>query len=158
MNLKFLYPKNWGLVKVFRDFENYRDWIKTIKLEQANPKSKFNEWKLQRNVFYNVYLQISLEDADANLPDDLKRLRLVEMLGPLHRYLDEELGFAECLVPEFNQFVDAQGNPSLTYLVMYRFSFNKFSWRWLLKWTFITFIAVYIVTHFDLIAKIWSLM
>lgn len=154
MNLKFLYPRNWGIVKVYRDFENYADWIKTIKREQKNPNSKFNQWKLNRNYFYNVYTTVSLDDVDMQTTEIVQRLKIIEMLNPVHRYLDEELGFAECLTPEFNQFIDDKGNKTLTYLVVYRFSFNKFSINWLLRWMFIIGALWFVVARFDLLSKI----
>jgi hypothetical protein len=141
MALNFLKPRNWGVVKVFRDIENYADWIKTIKREQKNPKSKFNQFKLNRNYFYNVYTIVSLDDADADAPDAVKKVKVAEQLNGIHRYLDEELGFAECLVPEFNQFQDDRGNPTLSYLIMYRFAFNKLSLQWLLRWLFLIGVA-----------------
>ena len=126
-------PHTWGIVKVYRDFENYNDWKKTIKAEESNLSSKYNKWKLNRNSFYNVYFTMDIDETEAQLPEQIKRLRLMETLAPLHLYLDEELGFAECLTPEFNQFYDDEGNPTLTYLIAYRFSFNKFSISWLIK-------------------------
>ena len=155
---KFLKPSNWGIVKIYRDFDNYRDWIKTIKREQKDPKSKFNQFKLSRNYFYNVYLTVSLDDVDMQTTEIVQRMKIIEMLNPVHRYLDDELGFAECLTPEFNQFVDDQKNPTLTYLVMYRFSFNKFSLNWLIRWLFIISALWFTIAKFDLITKLWSLI
>ena len=36
----FLNPNNWGIVKVYRDFENYADWIRTIKREEKRSHEK----------------------------------------------------------------------------------------------------------------------
>jgi hypothetical protein len=158
MKLKFLNPNNWGITKIYRDFDNYRDWIKTIKKEEKDPNSKYNQFKLSRNYFYNVYLTVSLDDVDLQTSEIVQRLKIVEMLNPLHRYLDDELGFAECLTPEFNQFVDDKGNKTLTYLVMYRFSFNKFSLNWLFKWIVIIGILWFVIAKYSLFAKLWSLI
>lgn len=144
----FLNPNNWGLVKVYRDFDNYRDWIKTIKREEKDPNSKYNKFKFNRNYFYNVYLTVSLDEVDLQTTEIVQRLKIVEMLNPVHRYLDDELGFAECLTPEFNQFVDDKGNKTLTYLIMYRFAFNKFSLSWLFRWIIFVSILVYLFTKF----------
>lgn len=154
MTLKFLKPKNWGLIKVLRDIENYHDWIRTIKREERNPKSKYNQWNFRRNYFYNIYLTVSLSDEDLQTTEMVQRLKIMEMLSPIHRYLDEELGFAECLVPEFNQFMDEKGNKTLTYLVVYRFSFNKFSWNWLFRWIFIIGAIWFALAKFDLLSKL----
>jgi len=148
---KWLNPKKWGIVKVYRDFENYSDWKKTIKNEEKNPKSNFNKWQLNRTRLFDVYTIVSLEDIDEALPETVKRTKVMEMLNPVHRYLDETLGFAECLTCEFNQFEDDDKNLTLSYLIVYRFRFEKFSLKWLLKFLVVTGALVYVVLHFNLI-------
>lgn len=144
-------PRNWGIVKVYRDFENFADWRRTIKKEESNPKSNFNRWKLERTRLFDVYTVVSLDEADAQLPETIKRTKVLESLNPLHRYLDEDLGFAECLNAEFNQFEDDKGNPTLSYLIVYRFNFNKFSLKWLVKFLVITGGLIFAIVYFDLI-------
>jgi len=129
-------PSSWGVSKVWRDIENYRDFIRVIKQERKDPNSKFNQWKLNHNKFYTIYFTHTVEETETQLPDKIMRLRMVESFAPLHRYLDEELGFAECLTPEFNQFYDDNNEPTLTYLIAYRFVFNKLSLVWGLKFLF----------------------
>lgn len=154
--LKWIKPKNWSIVKVYRDFENFRDWKKTIKREEKNKNSKFNLWKLQRTRLFDVYTIINLEDEDIHLPINVQRTKILEGLNPVHRYLDEELGFAECLHCEFNQFEDDKGNPTLSYLIAYRFIFNKFSLKWLLKFIIFTSAIIYVIIHFKLISILIS--
>lgn len=149
--LKF---RNWGIVKVYRDFENFYDWKKTIKREKANPTSLFNRWKLQHTKLYDVFVVISLEDADAQLPEAVQRTKVIEMLNPLHRYLDDDLKFAECLDCEFNQYEDSAGKPTLSYLIVYKFHWNKFSLKWLLKFLIINGILIFFIVKFDLINKL----
>ena len=149
--MKFLLPKNWGIAKVYRDFKNFRDWIRIIKQEERDVNSKFNKWKLSRTKLYDVYVIVSLEEQDSELPDMIKRTKVMELLNPLNRYLDEELGFAECLTIEFNQFEDDDKNLTLTYLVVYRFKFEKFSLKWLLKFLVITGGLIFAIVYFDLI-------
>ena len=149
--LKF---RNWEIVKVYRDFENFNDWKKTIKREKANPKSLFNRWKLQHTKLYDVFVVISLEDADAQLPEDVQRTKVIEMLNPLHRYLDDDLKFAECLDCEFNQYVDDKGVNTLSYLIVYKFHWVKFSIKWLLKFLIINGTLLFVILKFDLINKL----
>jgi len=153
---QYFKPKNWGIVKVYRDFENFVDWKRTIRREQSNPNSKFNKWKLSRTKLYDVYLIISLDESDVPLPEELKRVKVIESLNPLNRYLDEELGFAECLSCEFNQFDDRDGTPTLSYLMVYRFIFNKFSLKWLLKFLVINTVLLFVIFHFKLIPLLVS--
>ncbi len=121
-----------GIVKVYRDFENFADWRRVIKREEDKQKSLFNQWKLDRTILYDIYVTVSLDESSSQLAEPVQRTQLVESLNPLHRYLDD-LGFAECLNCEFNQFEDDKHNPTLTYLIVYRFGFNKFSLAWLVK-------------------------
>ena len=147
----WLKPRNWGIVKVYRDFENFADWKKIIQREESNPKSKYNAWKLERTKLYDIYTIVSLDEVDANLTEAIQRTKVIESLNPLHRYLDEDLGFAECLNCEFNQFEDDEGNPTLSYLVVYRFNFNKFSLKWLVKFLIVTGGIIFAIIHFNLI-------
>ena len=144
---------NWALVKVIKDLSNYVDWIKTLKKEESDQKSKYNKWKLQHNYFYTLYAAMSLDDADYALPEHIKKIRVLEMTNNLNIYLDEELGFAECLSPEFFNFYDDKNNPTLTYVVAYRFIFNKLSVWWLIKWGVLCSIMLYCILKFDLFYK-----
>lgn len=143
-------PSTWGISQVYRDIDNYRDFIRVIKQEKANKNSKFNLWKLNHNRFYTIYFTMSIEEEEAQLPENIKRLRLIESLGGLHRYLDEELGFAGYLTPEFNQFYDDNGNPTLTYLIAYKFAFDKLSLWWFIKFITIMSGLSYLVLKFIL--------
>lgn len=154
--LNWLKLKNWGIVKVYRDIENFNDWRKTINKEESNLKSKFNIWKLQRTKLYDIYTIVTLDDADLQLPEVVQRTKVLESLNPLHRYLDEDLGFAECLNCEFNQFQDDQGKLTLSYLIVYRFNFNKLSLMWLVKSLIILGVITYVILKFDLLSKLYT--
>ncbi len=122
-----------GFKAVYRDFRDYFDWINTIKSEKKNPKSLWKKFGLDHNYFYTIYLIVTLPDQDAPLTDYIKRLRVIEILSPVNRYLDD-LGFAEYLVPEFNQIVDTKTDQlTLSYGIVYRFVFNRFSIGWLIS-------------------------
>jgi len=148
--------RRWSLVKVYRDFENYFDWIKTVKKEKNNSNSKFNKWKLKHTKLYDIYVTVSLDEADIQLPEVVQRTKVIESLNPLHRYLDEELGFAGNLACEFNQFVDEKGIPTLSYLIVYRFIFEKFSLIWLAKFLFINSILLFIILKYNIIPYLIS--
>lgn len=148
--------RNWGIVKVYRDFENFNDWKKTIKREELKPNSKFNKWKLNRTKLYDIYIIVTLDESDDLLPEAVKRTKVLESLNPLNRYLDEELGFAECLTCEFNQFEDIKGNLTLSYLIVYRFIFNKFSLKWLALFLIKTGVLTFFIIRFDLIISLFT--
>ena len=143
-------PHNWGLVKVYRDFENFADWKKVIESEKADPNSKFNKWKLEHTKLYDIFITISLDESDAQLPEVVKRTKVLESLNTLNRYLDEDLGFAGSLSVELNQFEDDKGNPTLSYFIVYRFIFEKFSIKWLAKILFYIGVISFVTLHFHL--------
>lgn len=139
-------PGKWAIWMVIRDIVNYFDWIKTIKKEKANPKSLWHKFGMNHNYFYTVYFPVTLPEEDKNLPEHLKRVRVVESTAPAHRYIDEDLKFAEYIVPEFNQFYDDNNMPTLTYGIVYRFAFKRLSLLWVISriliWTGIIFSLV----------------
>ena len=145
-------------VKVWRDIENYRSWVRTIKTEAANPLSKFNKYKLNFNYFYVLYFPVSLPEPDFNLPENIKRLRLMEILAPVHQYLDEELGFAGNIVPEFNQFFDDEDNPTLTYGVIYRFAFDRLNLQYVVTRGILVGFLIWLLTKYPIIHGITELV
>ena len=151
-------PKTWGITRVYNDLKNYQDFIRIIKREKNDPNSKWNVWKLNNNAFYTIFFTHDIEETEAQLPQKIMRLRMIESLAPLHRYLDEELGFAECLTPEFNQFFDDEGNATLTFLITYRFSFNKLSLWWIVRWSLIVSTAIILFTKLHIIQWIMGLI
>ena len=144
--------RNWGIVRAYRDIENFLDWRRVIKKESLDKNSKYNRWKLQHTKLYDIYFDVSLEEADLMLPQAVQRLKVIEMLNPLHRYLDEELGFVDCLNIELNQYEDDEGNLTLTYRIVYTFRWTKFSILWLLKILSIAGIATYLVVRYDIVS------
>lgn len=152
-------PKNKKVLpirEVIRDIKYYRLWIKTIKEERDNMKSKYNQFGLNHNYFYVLYFPVTLPQEDAALPDNIKRLRLIEILRPVHQYLDYELGFSDYIIPEFNQFYDDEGEPTLTYGIVYRFGFKKLSLKWALTRGIFSGILVWALIKFPILSTIWN--
>ena len=144
------------IFQVIRDIKAYNLWIKTIQAERDNKNSKYNLFGLNHNYFYVLYFPVTLPQEDSPLPDIIKRMRLLEILNPVHQYLDVDLGFADFIVPEFNQFYDEDGEPTLTYGVVYRFAFKKLSLKWLITralglgiliWAFVKFPIISSIIH-----------
>jgi len=126
-------PRLWAISMVLKDIENYRAWIRAIKKEKKDQNSLWTRFGMNHNFFYVIYFPMSLPEEDKALPDNIKRMRVVESLAPVHRYLDEDLNFAEYIVPEFNQFYDDNNQPTLNYGIVYRFAFHRLSLSWLIS-------------------------
>lgn len=148
--------KRLPILEVIRDIKNYRSWVKTIKEERSRASSKFHQYDLNHNYFYVLYVPITLPQEDSALPDHIKRLRIIETLTPIHQYLDIDLGFADYIVPEFNQFYDDEGEPTLTYGIVYRFAFKKLSLSWALSRAFFIGLLIWILTKWPILPSIWG--
>jgi hypothetical protein len=144
------------LIQVLRDLKNYRSWINVIKGERQNLSSKFHKYGISHNYFYVLYLPVTLPSEDTALPDNIKRLRLVETLTPIHQYLDNDLGFADYIIPDFNQFYDDEGNPTLTYGIVYRFAFKKLSLKWVISRGIITILLAWALIKWPIISTLWG--
>ena len=144
-----------ALLEVIKDLKNYRKWVKTLKGEAENPNSKFNTYGLNRNYFSVLYLPLTLPQEDLALPDNIKRLRVVETLTPIHQYLDNDLGFADYIVPEFNQFFDDENQPTLTYGIVYRFAFKRFSLKWVLTRSLFIGALLFTLIKWPILSTLW---
>ena len=120
-----------GFKAAWNDFDNYRDWIKTIKREEADKNSTYNKFNMGKNYFHNIYVILTLPPENKDLPDEILQMRVTESLIPVNRYLDETLKFAEYLTPEFSRVFN-NDEPTLSYLAVYRFTFHKLSLSWAL--------------------------
>ena len=144
-------------LEAFKDIVNYRKWIETIKEEEANPSSLYNKYDFSHNLFYVIYMIISLDPSDKELPDNLRKVRVIEKMSPINRYLDEELGFADYLVPEIDEFYDDNNERTLNYGIIYKFAFRRLSLRWFLYRIAFWTATIYSFIKFDLIEKIIGL-
>jgi hypothetical protein len=153
---KFSFLKNPPILGVIKDIQNYRTWIKTIQAEACDSNSKFNKFGLDFNFFYVLYMSVSLPQEDANLPENIRRLRLIEILAPLHQYLDSDLGFAGSIIPEFNQFYDEERNPTLTYGIIYRFAFDTLSLKWVITRSIFTGLAIWALVKWPILSWLFE--
>ena len=112
-----------GLIQGIRDFKNFLQFRKDISEENKRARSKMTLYNIKRNWLGNIlYVQINCTDADLMNNDyDYDRMLLMKM-RPIVDYLSRELGWGEYLVPQVNNFVDDEGNPSLSYGILFIFT------------------------------------
>ena len=150
--------KRLPIFHVIEDIRNYRKWIRIIKEERNNKNSKFHQFGMDHNYFFILYMVVTLPQEDEVLPDNIKQLKVFEVLAPVHQYLDSDLGFAGYIVPEFNQFFDEEGNPTLTYGIVYRFAFNRLSIGWVLSRGLFAGLLTWALTHWPILSTLWELI
>lgn len=142
--------KKLPLIRVINELKNYRNWIKTINKEKNNPKSTYNKFRLRHNFFYNVYFIINLDNDHLQYPEHQRRMKLIENTAPINRYLDEELKFAEYLIPEFNQVInDTDNSETPTYVILYRFAFKYPIFTFFIKRIILLIVGIILYNNID---------
>jgi len=112
-----------GMIQSFRDFKNFLQFRKDVDSEMKRANSKMTKYNIKKNALGNIlYVQINCTDADLMNNDyDYDRMLLMR-LKPIVDYLSRELGWGEYLVPQISNFVDDEGNQTLSYGVLFIFT------------------------------------
>lgn len=123
------------IVQSFFDIKNFFRFRKDIKRELAEPKSGMNNLGIKRNWLGNIlYMQINCTDTDLmNAGYDFDRMVMIK-LKPAVQYLGQDLGWSEYLVPQVNNFVDEEGNPTLSYGILFIYTGYRMTLTKALLW------------------------
>ena len=123
------------IVQSFFDIKNFFMFRKDIKRELAEPKSGMNNLGIKRNWLGNIlYMQINCTDTDLmNAGYDFDRMVMIK-LKPAVQYLGQDLGWSEYLVPQVNNFVDEEGNPTLSYGILFIYTGYRMTLTKALLW------------------------
>lgn len=102
---------------------------------------KFN---LRHGYANQIFTVINLRKEDMGEEDTIKRMRVIERIEPLNRYI-ENLNLSEIVRVEINKIEDSR-----SYLIIYWPLWNHFSiWR-LLFWTLILFITGKLIFKYNI--------
>lgn len=111
------------IVQSFMDLKNFFKFKKDISHEENLRDSKFNKFGLKKNWLGNiVYVQLNFSDADLMGVDYNENAMIQTKLSPIVSYLSSELGWGDYLTPQISNFVDEEGNPTLSYGVLFVFT------------------------------------
>ena len=124
------------IVQSFLDVKNFFLFRKMVKRELAEPKSGMNSLKIKKNWLGNIlYMQINCTDVDLmNAGYNFDKMVMTK-LQPAVKYLGQDLGWSEYLVPQVNNFVDGEGNPSLSYGVLFIYTGYRMTLTKALFWS-----------------------
>ena len=105
------------------DLKNFFKFRKEIKREINEPKSGMNSLGIHRNWLGNIlYVQINCTEANLRDADYNYDRMIMTKLKPIVHYLSQDLGWSDYLVPQVNNFVDEDGNQTLSYGVLFIFT------------------------------------
>lgn len=121
MKMSFIYE--FKFIQAILDFFNFLKFRKQISKEKNNLNSLFNKYEIQRNWLGNIlYTQLNFEESDLmNYDYDYDRL-IKSKLSNIVTYLSSTLGWGDYLTPQISNFVDEEGNPTLSYGVLFVFT------------------------------------
>lgn len=105
-------------------------------MKRAN--SGMTRLNINKNWLGNIlYTQINCTDTDLmNVDYDYSRMLDIK-LKPIVDYLSSELGWGEYLVPQVSHFVDDNGNPTLSYGILFVFTGYSLSLTKIVIWSLI---------------------
>lgn len=113
---------NLKTVQWFADLANFFRFRRDIKREFRRRDSKFNQFKMQKNWLGNIIcVQIDCDDTDLMGADYDSRRMMDTKLKPIVQYLSTDLEWGDYLVPQISNFVDEEGNATLSYGVTFIF-------------------------------------
>lgn len=115
-----------GIVQWFKDLSNFFKFKKQINKEFKRRDSLFNKLNLRKNWLGNIiYVQINCSEEDLMNANYNTETMLSIKLKPIVSYLSSELGWGDYLIPQVSNFVDEDGNLSLSYGVLFVFTGYK---------------------------------
>lgn len=127
-----------ALFQSFIDLKNFILFRKQIKGELEKANSKMTRYNIQRNGLGNIlYVQINCNDLDLINADGDEEKMIMNKLKPIIDYLGIELGWSEYLVPQISNFVDEEGNKSLSYGVLFIFEGYSLTMTKFIAWSLI---------------------
>ncbi len=124
-----------GIVQSIQDIRNFIKFKKDIKREINRRDSKFNKFKLKKNWLGNVvYVQIDCTDEDLMNANYDAETMLKNKLSPIVTYLSSELNWGDYLTPQISNFVDEDGNITLSYGILFVFTGYRLTFTKALVW------------------------
>lgn len=129
--------EDWSFIVSIKDIINFRRFKKDMQWQASIRDSKFNRYKLNLNWIGNVvYYQLNCTEEDLQHFDFHSDIMIMYKMQPVINYMNE-LGWSEYLIPQVNNFIDEQGNTSLSYGIMLVFTPFKFRLYKLITWPLI---------------------
>jgi hypothetical protein len=110
------------MIEAIEDYISFRRFKKDIKHELNDPNSPIHKFKIKKNWLGNIlYMQLDCTESDFLSADYSYDRMLENKIMPVVSYLGTELGWGDYLVPQISQFVDEDGEASLSFGVMFIF-------------------------------------
>lgn len=117
------------------DIINYFRFKREIKEEKQEPNSKFNKLNLKTNKLGNiVYTQYDFSDnelmwADYNVYD-----MYMKKFADIWKYFTEDILWGDYVSGDVLNFTTEEGEPTMSYMYMFKYEPILFTWKGLFKW------------------------
>lgn len=117
------------------DIINFFRFTKEIKEEENDSESIFNKLKFKTNKFRNVvYRQYNFSDNELMWADYDVQKMAVNKYKEFAKYFYETIAWWEYIISDIMNFSTPEGEPTMTYVYMFKYSPKLFTFRGLFKW------------------------
>lgn len=118
-----------GIVQCIQDVINYFKFRREMTHEFYVRDSKFNKLGLHLNWLKNiVYTQINCTDEDLMNANYDQETMVLRKIRPMVEYLGTELNWSDYLIPQISNFVDEDGEPSLSFGILFVYTPYRLTW------------------------------
>lgn len=117
------------------DIINFFRFTKEIKDEEKDSDSIFNKLKFKTNKFRNVvYRQYNFSDNELMWADYDVQKMAVNKYKEFAKYFYETIMWGEYIISDIMNFSTPEGEPTMSYVYMFKYSPKLFTFRGLFKW------------------------
>lgn len=141
---------NW-LQRTLMAIREVSNWLYVRRIiKTAKKTERWKEFDLRAGYVGQVYTVVSLKKEDMGEEEMVQRMRVVEKMEPVGKYLDS-LGLSEIIYPEIVFIPNSR-----SWLIIFWPLLNYFSIWKLVAWISLISISAYIISRFQLIQTIIS--
>ncbi len=127
--------KNTKFVIWWEDIFNFFRFKKEIQEEKNDKDSIFNKLKLKTNTIGNVvYTQWNFSDNDLMWADYDTQKMCMRKFKEISDYFINKIMWGEYVSGDVMNFVTDNGEPTMSYMYMFKYEPQLFSWKGLFKW------------------------
>lgn len=135
----FMNVSNWWKSTNFfiwwKDIFNFFAFKREMREEKKDADSIFNKLKMKTNLIGNVvYTQYNFSDNDLMWADYDSQKMCMRKFKEIAEYFTEKIMWGEYVVGDVMNFTTETGEPTMSYMYIFKYEPILFSWKGLFKW------------------------
>lgn len=127
--------KSTGFYIWWEDIFNFFRFRKEIREEKKDKNSFFNKLNLKTNTIGNVvYAQYNFSDNDLMWADYDSQKMCMRKFKEIAEYFTDKIMWGEYVIGDVMNFTTESGEPTMSYMYMFKYEPMLFSWKGVFKW------------------------